>query len=118
MAGVLKLSGCTPGIVRQAIIIDALFCKWDIAFFIKALPTNPFSTLTNTLEFLSVICISFKNLLDRLDSLRPERSVVGRNGITSLEDFGAERVLDTFPPSRIAITSPSGCAMGMAGHMV
>src|SRR6056300_4362 len=44
--------------------------------------------------------------------------VLGRNGITSLENFGADLELEILPPTRMAIPSPSGSARGMEGHMV
>src|SRR6056300_1003505 len=44
--------------------------------------------------------------------------LLGRNGMTSLENFGADLELEILPPTRMAMPSPSGSASGMEGHMV
>ncbi len=71
MAGVLELCGSAPGVICKTIVVDALHGKWDITFFKEFLPANSFRPLTNTLIFLGVSCIGFKDLLDSLNSFRP-----------------------------------------------
>src|SRR3990172_2381730 len=42
----------------------------------------------------------------------------GRKGIASRENMGAERALETFPPTKTATPSNSALAMGSAGQTV
>jgi hypothetical protein len=78
MACKLELGGGSPGVICQAIVVNALFRKWNVAFLEELLPTNSLGPLTYTLILLSIFGIYFKDILDCINNLRPTWRIVGQ----------------------------------------
>src|SRR5210317_282220 len=68
--------------------------------------------------FLASLAYTSRIFLTASTTSGQRGGLLGRNGITSLENFGADLELDILPPTRMAIPSPSGSARGIEGHMV
>ena len=78
MACELELGCSPPCIICQAVIVNALVRKRNVAFLEKSLPANALGPLTDTFIFLSIFSINFKDILDCRDSFRPTWRSVGQ----------------------------------------
>src|SRR5210317_2218720 len=78
MACELELGGCPPGVICQAVVVNALVRKRNVAFLEKFLPANSLGPFTDTLIFFSIFGIYFKDILYCRYSLRPTWRSVGQ----------------------------------------
>src|SRR5210317_282219 len=87
MACKLELGRGPPGIICQAVVVNALVRKWNVAFLEELLPANLLGPLTYTLVLLSIFGIYFKDILDCINNLRPTWRIVGQKRNNKLGEF-------------------------------
>src|SRR3989339_1830855 len=84
MAGELELSGSSPGIIGQTIIVNGLDGEGNTSLFEEFLPTDPSGPLTNTLVLAGILGVGLKDILYCGNGLRPPGRSVGQEGNNQL----------------------------------
>jgi len=118
MRGVLELSGRTPGVIGQTIIINTLNGKWNITLLKELLPTDALSPITNTLILTSIFGIGLEDTLNGRYRLRPPGRGIGQEGDNQFRELGSTYSIGNLTTNQNGNTVTLGISKGMAGHMV
>jgi hypothetical protein len=78
---------------------------------LKNRPSRCAQSIRRPLVLAGARRVDLDDVLHRFDDLRPARRIVGEKGIASLENMGALRALETFPPTQMEMPSLSASAI-------